>query len=198
MPSRRSSSHVRPRPPSRGRPTAQPVKVAAPDRRRVRQHQGMDARRPRAPLATRTLLWLSIAGLAIAVFVFASGGIGPVLNSLAGSFGNAIGRLTATPLPTATTPPPADAPSIASPEQPYTNQPEIALAVTVPQEAVGDPTAKILVYLALEGLEPAPIVYVPVGTTSRITVPFQLTDGRNDITATLFRGEEESEPSPLV
>jgi hypothetical protein len=198
MPSRRSSSHVRPRPPSRGRPTTQPVKVAAPDRRRVRQHQGMDARRPRAPLATRTLLWLSIAGLAIAVFVFASGGIGPVLNSLAGSFGNAIGRLTATPLPSATTPPPADAPSIASPEQPYTNQPEIALAVTVPQEAVGDPTAKILVYLALEGLDPAPIVYVPVGTTSRITVPFQLTDGRNDITATLFRGEEESEPSPLV
>jgi len=99
MPSRRSTSHVRPRPPSRGRLTAQPVKVAAPDRRRVRQYQGMDARRPRAPLAARTLLGLSIAGLAIVAFVFASGGIGPALTSPAGSFGAAFGRLPATPVP---------------------------------------------------------------------------------------------------
>ena len=198
MPSRRSTSHVRPRPSSRGRPTAQPVKAAAPDRRRVRNYKGMDARRPKAPLATRTILWLSIAGLAVAVFVFASGGIGPVLSSLAGSFGSAIGRLTATPVPTATQLPPTDAPSIASPEQPYTNQAEIDLTVTVPQVAVGDPTAKVLIYLALEGLDPAPIVYVPIGTTSRLTVPFVLTEGRNDITATLFRGQDESEPSPAV
>ena len=198
MPSRRSSSHVRPRPPSRGRSTAQPVKVAAPDRRRVRQYQGMDARRPRAPLATRTLLWLSIAGLAITVFVFAGGGIGPALTSLAGSFSAAFGRLTATPVPSATAAPPTDAPRIAAPEQPYTNQTEVALIVTVPQAAVGDPSAQVLLYLALEGLDPTPIVYVPVGTTSRLTVPFQLEDGRNDITATLFRGEHESAPSPVV
>lgn len=198
MPTRRSSSHVRPRPPSRGRPISQPVKVAAPDRRRVRQYQGMDARRPRAPLATRTLLGLSIVGLAVAVFVFASGGIGPVLSSLAGSFGAAIGRLTATPVPSATTAPPADAPRVAAPDQPYTNQPQVDLTVTVPQAAVGDPTAKVRVYLALEGLDPAPLVDVPVGTTSRMTIPFELTDGRNDITATLFRGDHESEPSPVV
>lgn len=198
MPSRRSSSHVRPRPPSRGRLTAQPVKVAAPDRRRVRQYQGMDARRPRAPLATRTLLWLSIAGLAIAVFAFAGGGVGPALASLAGSFSTAFDRLTATPVPSATAVPPADAPRIAAPAQPYTNQAEVDLTVTVPQDAVGDPTAQVLLYLALEGLDPAPIVYVPVGTTSRLIVPFELTDGRNDITATLFRGEYESAPSPMV
>ena len=158
----------------------------------------MGARRPRAPLATRTLLWLGIGGLAVVVFVFASGGVGPALASLAGSFGNAIGRLTATPVPSATTAPPADAPSIASPEQPYTNLPQIDLTVTVPQAAVGDPTAKVRVYLALEGLDPAPVVDVPVGTTSQIKVPFELTNGRNDVTATLFRGEKESEPSPVV
>lgn len=158
----------------------------------------MDARRRKAPLATRTLLWLGIGGLAIAVFVFASGGVGPALSSLAGSFGAAFGRLTATPVPSATAAPPADAPTVASPAQPYTNQTQVDLTVTVPQNAVGDPSAKVLLYLALEGLDPAPIVYVPVGTTSRMTVPFTLTDGRNDISATLFRGDHESAPSPVV
>lgn len=164
----------------------------------MRQYQGMDARRPKAPLATRTLLWLGMAGLAVAVFVFASGGIGPVLSSLAGSFGSAFGRLTATPVPSATAVPDAHAPSIASPEQPYTNQPQIDLTVTVPQAAVGDPAAKVRIYLALEGLDPAPVVDVPVGTTSRMTIPLELTNGRNDVTATLFRGTVESEPSPAV
>ena len=177
---------------------AQAVKVAAPDRRRIRQYQGMDARRPKAPLATRTLLWLAMGGLAIAVFVFASGGVGPALSSIAGSFGVAFGRLTATPVPTATVAPPADAPSITAPEQPYTNQPDVNLTVTIPQAAVGDPSAKVRLYLALEGLDPAPVVDVPVGTTSRMTVPFELTTGRNDITATLFRGDAESAPSPVV
>jgi hypothetical protein len=31
-----------------------------------------------------------------------------------------------------------------------------------------------------------------------MTIPVELTDGRNDITATLFRGEHESAPSPIV
>jgi hypothetical protein len=198
MPSRRSSSHVRPRPPSRGRPTAQPIKVASPDRRRVRQYQGMEARKPKAPLVSRTVLRLSIAALAVVIFMFVSGAMGPVLGSLANGFGVAFGKLTATPVPSATDLPPAGAPSIASPEQPYTNQEQIDLIVTIPQEAVGDTSAKIRVYLALEGLDPAPVVDVPVGTTSRMTVPFELTNGQNDITATLFRGSEESEPSPVV
>src|SRR5262245_52942521 len=123
MPSRRTSSHVRPRPPSRGRPTAQPVKVGAPDRRRVRQYQGMDARRPKAPLVSRTALRLSVAALAVVIFMFVSGAMGPILGSLSSAFGSAFGRLTATPVPSATAAPPADAPSIASPENAYTNLP---------------------------------------------------------------------------
>ena len=87
---------------------------------------------------------------------------------------------------------------IASPEQPYTNKAQIELAVTIPQEAVGDTSAKVRIYLALAGLDPAAVVDVPVGTTSQLTVPFELTKGQNDITATLFRGSEESEPSPVI
>jgi hypothetical protein len=177
---------------------SQPVKAAAPDRRRVRQYQGMDARRRKAPLATRTVLGLTMVAFAFAVFVLASGGLGPVLHSLATGFGSAFDRLTATPLPTATAVPTADAPSVAAPEQPYTNQPNVNLTVTVPEAALGDPNAKVRVYLALKGLDPAPIVDVPVGTTRQMTVPFELTDGQNDITATLFRGTEESDPSAVV
>ena len=51
----------------------------------------------------------------------ASGGIGTALTALAGGFSTAFDRLVATPVPTATDLPPTDSPRIASPEQPYTN-----------------------------------------------------------------------------
>ena len=198
MPSRRSAAHVRPRPPSSGRPRLQPVKTAAPDRRRVRQHKGLDARRPRAPLVLRTLLALSVAVLGAGVFLVASGGVGPVLSTLAAGFNTAFGKLTSTPIPLETFLPPTDSPRINPPEQQYTNTDLVELTVSVPIEVLGDPTARVRFYLALEGLEPAPVFDVNVGTTSRMVIPFNLTEGRNDISATLFRAEEESEHSPIV
>lgn len=198
MTSRRGASHVRPRPPSSGRPV-QAVKVRAPDQRRVRQHRGLDARRPRAPLVTRTLLALSVVLLAGAAFVLASGGIGPILSSLGTAFESAVGRLTATPVPTDSTLPPTDSPRIASPRQPFTNEAMVNLSVTVPAEAVGDPAARVRIYLALEGLEPAPVGDWQVGSTSLMVIPFELEKGRNVISATLVRSATaESEHSPVV
>jgi hypothetical protein len=197
MTSRRAASHVRPRPASSGRASG-PAKTKAPDRHRVRQHRGLDARRRRAPLVSRTLLALSVAVLAGAAFLAASGGIGPILSTLVGGFGAAIDRLVATPIPTQIDLPPTDSPRIAGPEQPFTNTASIDLYVSVPTEVLDDPTAKVRIYLALEGLKAAPVVDVPVGTTSRMVVAFELTPGRNDITATLFRGQEESDHSPIV
>jgi hypothetical protein len=197
MTARRGTSHVRPRPASSGRPTGS-IKAKAPDRHRVRQHRGLDARRRRAPLVSRTLLALSVAVLAGAAFLAASGGIRPIVSTLAAGFVSAIDRLVATPMPTQTDLPPTDSPRIAAPEQPFTNRASIDLNVSVPVEVLGDPAAKVRIYLALAGLEAAPIVDVPVGTTSRMVVPFELTAGRNDISATLFRGQEESDHSPIV
>lgn len=196
--SSRRSKHVRPRPASTGRPQLHPIKAAAPDRRRLRQHQGLSARRQRAPLVLRTGLVLAVVLLAAGVFLLASGGIGAGLTTLAAGFGNAFNRLVATPVPTATDLPPTDSPRIASPDQPYTNQASVDLDVSVPVAALGEANAKVRVYLALEGLQPAPIVDVPVGTTGRLVVPITLVEGRNDISATLFRGDQESEHSPIV
>ena len=198
MASRRGSSHVRPRAPSSGRPRTQPVRAKAPERQRVREHRGLDGRRRRAPLVTRTVLALTVAGLAAIAFFVAVGGIGPVLSTLVAGFGTAAGHLTATPSPNQSLVPLTDSPRIAVPDQPYTNNDTVQLTITVPLEALSDPTAKVRIYLALEGLQPAPLMDVDVGTTSRMVVPFKLTEGRNDISATLFRGGEESDQSPFV
>jgi Glucodextranase, domain B len=192
------SKHVRPRPASTGRPKLQPIKAAAPDRRRIRQHPGLSARRQRTPLVIRTGLVLMVVVLAAGVFLLASGGIGAGLTALAGGFNNAWNRLVATPVPTAVDLPPTDSPRIASPAQPYTNQASVQLDVAVPASVVGEPDASVRVYLALEGLDATPVVDVPIGSTSRLLIPFTLTEGRNDISATLVRGDEESEHSPSV
>jgi hypothetical protein len=158
----------------------------------------MSARRQRAPLVIRTGLILTVVLLALGVFLLASGGIGSTLTALAGGFTTAFNRLVATPVPTSTDLPPTDSPRIAVPDQPYTNQASVDLDVSVPVAVLGEPNAKVRIYLALEGLQASPVVDVPIGTTSQMVVPFTLTEGRNDISATLFRGGEESEHSPIV
>jgi hypothetical protein len=144
------------------------------------------------------MLALAVVVLAGGAFLIASGGVGPILSTLASGFGTAVGRLTATPVASQTLAPPTESPRIALPNEPFTNSPVVDLSVTVPVSALGDPTSKVRIYLALEGLEAAPVVDVPVGTTSRMVVPFELTEGRNNISATLFRGEEESDHSPIL
>ena len=148
---------------------------------------------------TRTLLGLSVALLGGAAFVLASGGIGPILSSLGAGFQSAIDRLSPSAIPIESGLPLADSPHIAAPTQPYTNQASVNLDITVPLDAVGDPAAKVRVYLALEGLEAAAVGEYPVGTTSHLVIPFDLTEGRNAISATLVTSAtEESEHSPIV
>src|SRR5689334_11075980 len=113
MASRRGSSHVRPRAPSSGRPRVQPVKAKAPERRRVREHKGLDARRRRVPVVTRTVLALCVVALGAVAFATAAGGIGPLLSTLGSGFGTAVGNLTATSSPSQTPLPVTDSPRIA-------------------------------------------------------------------------------------
>lgn len=200
MPTRRDgrTSHVRPRPPSTGRPAPQRARVPAPDAYRLKQARGLERRRRGLPLPARVLLVVAVVALGGAVFVTATGGIGSLVRALGSSLTGFVGDITATTSPSATPLVIADAPVIASPTEPYSNQPSVDLEVTIPDEYVGDPAVRVRIYLALEGQAAAPIAEVPVGSTVRLIVPVDLTPGRNDISATVVDAGVESEASPVV
>lgn len=190
------TGHVRPRPPSTGRPSTK--RSTRPQPQRARQHRGLDARRSRLPVPTRILLLSSVLALAGAVFLTATGGLGPMVATLGAGVTNAFGRLVATPVPTESVVVATDSPIISPPESAYTNEDHVQLRITVPNDVVGDAKAKIRVYLALQGLDAAPIQDMAIGETISEVVDVELTKGRNDFTATIIRSGVESEFSPVV
>ena len=200
MPTRRGSrtSHVRPRPPSTGRPVPRRVRVPAPDAYRLRQARGLESRRRGIPVAARLILVLAIVVLGAAVLMTATGGLGPLVGSLGSSLSGFVSKITATPQPSATQVVLTGAPTVAAPLEPYTNLGTADLQVSIPIEFVGNASAHIRIYLALEGQAPAPIAEVPVGATISLIVPVELTAGRNDLSATIVEGAVESSPSPVV
>jgi hypothetical protein len=192
------TSHVRPRAPSTGRPAPQRVRVPQPDAYRLKQARGLEQRRKGLPLPARLLLVVAVVALGGAVFVTATGGLASVVRILGSSLSGFVGEITATAVPSSTPLVIADAPIIATPTEPYTNQPRADLEVAVPDEVIGDPDVHVRIYLTLEGQAPAPIAEVPVGATIRMIVPVDLSPGRNDLSASIVEAGIESEASPVV
>jgi hypothetical protein len=150
------------------------------------------------PLPARIMLVLAVGALGVAVFMTATGGIGPLVGSIGSSLSGLVSRITATSEPLPTQIVVTGAPTIAAPAEPYTNLDTVDLQVSVPIEYVGNATAHLRIYLALEGQGPAPIAEVPVGGTVTQIVPVELTAGRNDLSATIVEGAIESASSPVV
>lgn len=200
MPTPRGSrpSHVRPRPPSTGRPKPERARVPTPDAYRLKGARGLDRRRRGIPLPTRLLLASAVALLGVVMFLTVSGGLGAMVGAIGSSFSGFVDRIVSTPAPSATQTVLADAPVIASPTEPYTNRPSADLEITIPQAYVGSTTARIRIYLTLEGQAAAPVAEVPPGSTVHLIVPVTLTAGRNDFSATLIDGAVESDSSPVV
>lgn len=197
MTSRRGrSDHVKPRPPSSGRPRAN-VRKVAPSVQRVRRYRGIEPRRRRLPLAARAVLALSVVALGAAVFLTATGGIGPMVASLGSSLDAAFGKLTATARPSASEVVATDSPIIAAPEHPFTNVATAQLRITVPVAVIGT-TAKVRIYVALEGLSMAPVQDLGVGSTTQLTATVDLTAGQNTFTATILKDGAESAEAPVV
>lgn len=146
----------------------------------------------------RLLLVLAVVALGGAVFATASGGIGSLVRALGTSLTGFVDDISATPSPSSTPNVIADSPVIASPAEPYTNQPRADLVVTIPDEYIANPDVRVRIYLALEGQAPAAITETAVGSTIRLIVPVDLTPGRNDLTATIIEAGIESEASPIV
>jgi hypothetical protein len=150
------------------------------------------------PLATRILLALSVLCLGGAVYLTATGGIGPVVSALGASVSNAFSRLSATPVPIASVPVATDSPIIGQPASAYTHDKTVNLQITVPQDVAGTPNAKVRLYLALKGLKAAPVQDVPITSAATLVVPFALTTGRNDLSATVIRNGVESARSAVI
>ena len=191
----RAASHVRPRPPSSGRPRQ--VRASAPATQRVRAHRGIDGRRRRLPLPARALLALSVVALGAAVYLTASGGIGAMVASIGTSLDTAFGRLIATPIPSASEVIATDSPIIAAPDRPFTNQAAATLHITVPVATINT-NAKVRIYVALAGLSPAAVEDIPIGSTVQVLADVQLTKGANNFTATIVKDGVESVDSPVV
>lgn len=150
------------------------------------------------PLAGRIALGVGVVVVAALVLYIGAGGV----SFLAGALGNTITSfvrgVTATPVPSPTAAVIAEAPSIESPIEPYTNTPQVDLVVTVPSRLAGNPEYFVRVYLALKDQSPAPIDEKPLASTARMIIPVTLTNGINDFSVTVVGPAGESESSPLA
>lgn len=172
-------------------------RAPAPATQRVRQHRGIDSRRNRLPLPTRILLTLSVVALGGAVFLTASGGIGPIVSSLGRTLDGAVGKLVVSGTPEATAIVATDSPVIGPPDRAVTNEATAQLRITVPTNVINT-AATVRVYVALQGLSLTPVEEIPVGSTAQVLATITLTKGQNDVSATIVRDGVESAQSPVV
>ena len=190
-------NHVRPRPPSGGRPTPAKARPRAPAAGRIAVYSPV--RRSRGiPVVGRAALGIGVVVVALLVLYVGAGGVSIVANALGSTISSFVQGVTATPVPSTTPVTVADAPTIESPAEPYTNQNQADLAVTVPSRLAGDPAYVVRVYLALKDQSPTPIDERPLAATPRMVIPVTLTKGINDFSVTLVGPGGESEKSPLV
>jgi glucodextranase-like protein len=199
MTSRRGgrTTHVRPRPPSSGRPAQVSVRPRAPAPGRLTRHHPID-RGGRIPLPLRLVLAVGVIALGVGVLYVGAGGLSRVAGAVGSSFSGIVDDLTATPLPSATDVPVSDAPILESPEEPYTSTAEMDLMVTVPAALVGDDAHRIRVFQQLKDQSAVPIGEWPIGETQRLVVPVLLEKGINDFSAIIVGPGGSSEASPTV
>lgn len=190
-------NHVRPRPTSGGRSAPVKVQRRSPAPGRLSVH-GPARRSREIPLIGRFALGIGVLGVAVLVLYVGAGGVGFLANTLGTTVTTFVKGVTATPVPSATPAIIADAPSIQSPTEPYTNQQQIDLVVTVPQRLAGNPDYKVRVYLALKDQPSTVIADKPLAATAQMIIPMTLTNGINDFSVTLVGPAGESEQSPLA
>jgi hypothetical protein len=145
---------------------------------------------------------MAIAVLALSggVLLVANGGLGKVAAVVGTTFDGFVTDLTRTPVPSAPEPVVSDAPTLETPDEPYTNQPTVDLNVTVPAVVVGQAGNRVRIYVAIGKGIAGVAREVAVGTSPRLLVPgLTLSTGTNTFTATILGPTDlESEPSAAV
>ena len=137
-------------------------------------------------------LGAAVVVVGLLVLYIGAGGLGVVANTLGGTITSFVEGVTATPTPSTTPQTVAEAPSIESLTEPYTNENEVDLSVTVPSRLAGDLDYVVRVYLASKDQSPTPIDEKPLAATPRMIIPVRLTKGINDFSVTLVGPGGES------
>jgi len=199
MATRRSArpTHVRPRPPSTGRPAPTKSRPRSPSPGRLSGYSPI-RRSAGIPLIGRLALAVGVIVVGTAVLYVGLGGLSTVARTLGSTLGGFVHDVTATPSPQPTAFVISDAPSVDPPAEPYTNQDKADLVVTVPRALVGDPAYKLRIYQALQDQSSAPVREIAIGPTARTVVPVELTKGINDFTVTIIGPAGESDHSPVA
>ena len=190
-------THVRPRPPSTGRPAPVKVRPRAPAPNRLSVHRPIQRNRG-LPIIAKLGLLAAIALLGVTVLYVGAGGLGSAVNGISSALGGFITNITAAPTPRPSVAAISDPPSLQQPDEPYTAEATVDLVVIVPSEVVGDPDSRLRVYLALKDQDPQPIQEAPLASTPQTVIPVELTKGINDFTVTIVGPGGESDPSPMV
>jgi hypothetical protein len=166
---------------------------------RLAAHRRIE-RGPGIALPFRALMALAVVALGVGVLVVANGGLGKVAAVVGTTFNGFMTDLTRTPQPSAADLVAAPPPSLEAPDEPYTNQPTVDLAGTVPAAIAGETGNKIRVYLAIGKGNAGLAIEVPVGPRQQFLVPgVALSPGTNTFTATIVGPTDiESEPSAAV
>jgi hypothetical protein len=207
MTDRRRDSHARPRVSgtgtrvTTGRTGRMRVQTSSPSGRTTstgRAVRGIGGRRRQAPLVARLGLSLAVVALGVLVYTTATGGVGTLVAAFGQGVSSALGQITASPTPAPSIVVATDSPVIVAPVKAYTNAAAVDLQVVIPADVAGSVTATLRVYVALPGQDPAPITEVPVGASTAMTVPVQLTDGQNDFSASIVKQGVESPRSLSV
>ena len=142
----------------------------------------------------------AVVALGAAVLLAANGGLAKISASVGSAFGGLVTDLTKTPQPSAAEVNVSDPPTLEAPDEPYTNQPTVDLAGTVPAAVVGLPDTRIRIYVAIGKGDPGIVIEHPVGSLQQFLIPgLPLSPGANTFTATIVGPSDvESDTSAAV
>jgi hypothetical protein len=139
-----------------------------------------------------------VAALAVLALALTSGIAARVVDGVGSSISAAIAKLGEAPAPSAAAVAPP-APILETPTEPYTREPTVDIAGTVPAPLVGRTNATIRLYESVGTAAPKRIAEQPVGDTVSFTFPaVALAPGANRFSATVASDGLESQPSATV